>query len=191
MASASTSAAQPASLVPLGTVFSWKTVIGAGSSLIGRKSFALVENSYIIVRRVENHYSTACGRNPLINVENEAPIPSSVEIHAGWLSPAGRFRKAAIGKYSPQLMRRIRHPIAARDLPDPVSPCAWPGLHPEDGYTATARFHDLRMFSPAECTPLRLRICSKCIARAPPRTTGLYDRRNDQVSLDEVERIMI
>src|SRR5271169_1812928 len=70
IASAWASAAQPANLVPSGTTFSWKTVIGVASSFIGRKSFVLVENNYIRSCIVENHYSRPSSRNPLINVEN-------------------------------------------------------------------------------------------------------------------------
>jgi hypothetical protein len=55
--------------VPLGTVFSWKIVMGAGLSFIGRESFSLVENSHILGSRVEIHYSIPYGRNPWINVE--------------------------------------------------------------------------------------------------------------------------
>ncbi len=37
----------------------------------------------------------------------------------------------------------------------------------------------------------KLEIAQQMAAHESARTTGLYDRRNDQVSLDEVERIMI
>jgi hypothetical protein len=58
MANACTSAAQPASLVPSGTVFSWKTVIGASSSFMRRKSFTLIENRHLFYTYVEIHYTT-------------------------------------------------------------------------------------------------------------------------------------
>lgn len=37
----------------------------------------------------------------------------------------------------------------------------------------------------------KLEIAQQMAAHESARTTGLYDRRNDQVSLDEVERIVI
>ena len=58
-ASARTSAAQPASLVSTGTVFSWKTAIGPDWSLIRRKPFAAVENRLIITSCVENNDNMA------------------------------------------------------------------------------------------------------------------------------------
>ena len=37
----------------------------------------------------------------------------------------------------------------------------------------------------------KLEVAQQMANHESARTTGLYDRRNDQVSLDEVERIMI
>ncbi|MEO7464033.1 MAG: hypothetical protein ABIV42_00990 [Nitrosospira sp.] len=37
----------------------------------------------------------------------------------------------------------------------------------------------------------KLEVAQQMAAHESARTTGLYARRNDQVSLDEVERIMI
>ncbi|SEK55530.1 tyrosine-type recombinase/integrase [Nitrosovibrio tenuis] len=37
----------------------------------------------------------------------------------------------------------------------------------------------------------KLEIAQQMAAHESVRTTGLYDRRNDQVSLDEVERVVI
>lgn len=37
----------------------------------------------------------------------------------------------------------------------------------------------------------KLEVAQQMAAHESARTTGLYDRRNDQVSLDEVERIVI
>src|SRR5580704_1102181 len=75
------SAAQPANLLPSGTTFSWKTVIGVAPSFIGRKSFVLVENNCIGSCIVENHYSGRSSRNPLINVENPLYNHYLVECH--------------------------------------------------------------------------------------------------------------
>jgi integrase len=37
----------------------------------------------------------------------------------------------------------------------------------------------------------KLEIAQQMVNHESARTTGLYDRRNDQVSLDEVERVLI
>ena len=37
----------------------------------------------------------------------------------------------------------------------------------------------------------KLEVAQQMAAHESARTTGLYDRRNDQVSLDEIERIVI
>jgi hypothetical protein len=68
MANACTSAAQPASLVPSGTVFSWKTVICTSSSLMGRKSFTIIEKCHPFAIYGEIYYTTAI-ENPLLSVE--------------------------------------------------------------------------------------------------------------------------
>ena len=52
-----TSAAQPASLAPSGTVFSWKIAMGAKSSFISRKSISAVENSRRTYYTVEINYN--------------------------------------------------------------------------------------------------------------------------------------
>jgi hypothetical protein len=41
--------------VPAGTDLSWKTEIGGSSSLIGRKCFINVENSYVFEDVIENY----------------------------------------------------------------------------------------------------------------------------------------
>jgi hypothetical protein len=58
---------------------------GAGSSFIGRKSFALIENSHILGSRVENNSSIHQGRNPWINVDKCKTWSYTVEICAKWL----------------------------------------------------------------------------------------------------------
>jgi hypothetical protein len=69
-------------------------------------------------------------RNLLIRVEEHQNGGSSVENYVEWFGPTGRSAYSPCGV----LVQRMR-------------------------YIAIARFHhDLRMFSPAECTPLRLRI---------------------------------
>ena len=40
-------------------------------------------------------------------------------------------------------------------------------------------------------TGSKLEVAQQMANHESARTTGLYDRRNDQVSLDEVERILI
>jgi hypothetical protein len=74
-------------------------VIGAGLSFIGRKSFALVENSHSFLYKVENNYNMPQCRNPCINVEKYTTYPYTVEIYAQWLGllQVG-FAKAAMGK---------------------------------------------------------------------------------------------
>jgi len=55
-------------------------MIGAGAGFIGRKSFALVENSYAFIHIVENKHNISYGRNPLIDVEKHTTGSDTVEI---------------------------------------------------------------------------------------------------------------
>src|ERR1035441_10469015 len=69
MSKARTRAAQPASLLPAGTLLSWNTASGPVSICMCRKSFSCVENKRNLAYTVEIHYSGAACRNPFLAVE--------------------------------------------------------------------------------------------------------------------------
>src|ERR1035441_5034202 len=69
MSKARTRAAQPASLLPAGTLLSWNTASGPVSICMCRKPFSCVENKRNSADMVEIHYSGALGRNPFLAVE--------------------------------------------------------------------------------------------------------------------------
>ena len=79
IANACASAAQPTSIVPVGTVFSWKITIGADLRRMRRKSVLLGENNHPWTVCVEIHHRSPWRRNLPILIESSLKEHGAVE----------------------------------------------------------------------------------------------------------------